>query len=209
MKKASIIILIMLFSILAPFDFSGLNFSFAFGEEANASVQTNNLPMAVDDFYQTDANTQLTVAAPGVLGNDSDPDGDALLSAKLADPANGMVSMGTDGRFMYVPRADFTGTDSFTYTIYDGKGGSATATVIIAVASNATEEKQVSETVPLENETNSNSSDKKDSNGTTTDNSSNKDKEKKDANLSDEDKPKFVGEYGADGQPKTVLLATG
>jgi len=209
MKKASIIILIMLFSILAPFDFSGLNFSFAFGEEANASIQTNNLPMAVDDFYQTDANTQLTVAAPGVLGNDSDPDGDALLSAKLADPANGMVSMGTDGRFMYVPRADFTGTDSFTYTIYDGKGGSATATVTIAVASNATEEKQASETVPLENETKSNSSDKKDSNGTTTDNSSNKDKEKKDANLSDEDKPKFVGEYGTEGQPKTALLATG
>jgi hypothetical protein len=92
MKKASIIILIMFLSIFAPFDFSGLNFNFAFAEEANASVQVNNLPIAVDDFYKTEMNTELTIPAPGVLVNDSDPDGNMLLSAKLSDPANGIVS---------------------------------------------------------------------------------------------------------------------
>ena len=83
MKKASIIILIMLLSIFAPFDFSGLNFNFAFAEEANTSVQVNNLPIAVDDFYKTEMNTQLTVAAPGVLENDSDPDEKDRKSTRL------------------------------------------------------------------------------------------------------------------------------
>ena len=120
MKKASIVVLMILFSILAPFDFSGLNFNFAFAEETNATVGDNSMPIAVDDYYQTQMNTELTIPAPGVLVNDSDPDGNMLLSAKLSDPANGIVSIGTDGGFTYAPKTDFIGTDSFTYTIYDG-----------------------------------------------------------------------------------------
>ena len=131
MKKALLVSLMIIFSMFAPFDFSGLDFNFAFAEEA---APKNSPPVAVNDFYKTEVNKQLTVAAPGVLENDSDPDGNMLLSAKLTDPANGMVVMGTDGKFIYVPKTDFTGVDNFTYTVYDGVDGSATATVTITVS---------------------------------------------------------------------------
>ncbi|HOE93338.1 MAG TPA: DUF2341 domain-containing protein [Methanofastidiosum sp.] len=130
MKKALLVSMMLLFSMFAPFDFSGLDFNFAFAEEGTPK---NSPPVAVNDFYKTEMNTQLTVAAPGVLENDSDPEGNMLLSAKLTDPANGMVVMGTDGKFIYVPKNDFTGTDSFTYTVYDGIDASSTATVTITV----------------------------------------------------------------------------
>ncbi|MDY1592154.1 MAG: Ig-like domain-containing protein, partial [Methanofastidiosum sp.] len=114
MKKALLVSMMLLFSMFAPFDFSGLDFNFAFAEEGTPK---NSPPVAVNDFYKTEMNKQLTVAAPGVLENDSDPEGNMLLSAKLTDPANGMVVMGTDGKFIYVPKTDFTGVDSFTYTV--------------------------------------------------------------------------------------------
>ena len=142
MKKASIIIAIMLLSIFAPFDFSCLDFNFAFAEEATPK---NSPPVAVNDFYKTEMNTQLTVASTGVLENDSAPDGNMLLSAKLTDPANGMAVMGTDGRFVYVPNIDFKGIDSFTYTISVGNGGSVTKTVALTV--NAVNDAPTSELV--------------------------------------------------------------
>ena len=41
-------------------------------------ASVNDPPVATDDAYSTDEDTPLTVATPGVLGNDTDPDGDPL-----------------------------------------------------------------------------------------------------------------------------------
>jgi VCBS repeat-containing protein len=72
-------------------------------------------------------------AAPGVLGNDSDADGDAISAVLFTLPSHGLVTLNPDGSFLYVPDANFNGTDSFTYKANDGQADSAPATVTITV----------------------------------------------------------------------------
>jgi VCBS repeat-containing protein len=64
----------------------------------------------------------------------TDVDGDALSFAVDQAPANGSVTIYSDGSFEYTPDQFFFGTDSFTYIVSDGMGGTATATVTIDVA---------------------------------------------------------------------------
>jgi VCBS repeat-containing protein len=91
----------------------------------------NDAPVATDDTFATDEDTPLTIAAAGVLGNDSDADRDRLTAALASDPANGSVTVDPDdGSLTYTPEADFNGTDSFTYTAGDGaEAGTATVTI--------------------------------------------------------------------------------
>ncbi|MDH3967696.1 MAG: Ig-like domain-containing protein, partial [Rhodospirillales bacterium] len=90
-------------------------------------------PVAVDDSYTTDEDVTLSVAAPGVLANDSDPDGDSITAVLNTGPANGTLVLNTNGSFDYTPNADFNGTDSFTYVANDGIESSNIATVTITV----------------------------------------------------------------------------
>ncbi|RMG89170.1 MAG: tandem-95 repeat protein, partial [Candidatus Dadabacteria bacterium] len=94
----------------------------------------NDPPVAANDAYATDEDMELVVGAPGVLGNDSDPEGDPLSASLATGPAHGTVSLLANGAFTYTPDPDFHGTDSFTYTASDG-AGTATATVTIMVNS--------------------------------------------------------------------------
>jgi len=94
----------------------------------------NRAPVAVDDAYSTDEDTVLNAAAPGVLGNDTDPDGDALSAVLDSGPAHGTVGLNADGSFVYTPAPDYNGPDSFTYKTRDGSQDSGTATVAITVA---------------------------------------------------------------------------
>jgi hypothetical protein len=96
---------------------------------------SNDPPVAAADVYSTDEDVPLNVAAPGVLANDSDEDGDALSVAALGGPSNGELLLNADGSFTYTPNSNFSGADSFTYTVSDGSGGSDTATVTITVNS--------------------------------------------------------------------------
>ena len=93
----------------------------------------NDPPVAVDDAYATDEDVVLNVAAPGVLGNDTDVDGDPLTAIQVTGPANGTLSLLPDGSFGYTPDPDFNGTDSFTYLANDGLLDSNVATVTITV----------------------------------------------------------------------------
>ncbi len=93
----------------------------------------NRPPVANDDAYTTTENTQLSVPAPGVLSNDTDADSDTLTVNSNSIPINGDLVLQDDGSFVYQPDAGFTGTDSFTYTISDGKTTSNYATVTITV----------------------------------------------------------------------------
>jgi hypothetical protein len=90
---------------------------------------------AAADSYPTPYLTPLSVAAPGVLGNDADTeDGDALTAHDASDPAHGSVALNPDGSFTYTPDRGFSGTDTFTYVASDGMDYSAPATVTVTVA---------------------------------------------------------------------------
>jgi hypothetical protein len=93
----------------------------------------NDTPVASDDGYSTSKNTPLEVGAPGVLGNDSDLDGDPLSAVLISPPNHGTLTLNPGGGFTYTPEADFYGSDSFTYTANDSATGSNVATVSLTV----------------------------------------------------------------------------
>jgi VCBS repeat-containing protein len=93
----------------------------------------NDGPTVADDAYTTAEDTALTMATPGVLGNDSDPDGDPLSALLVSGPGHGALALNADGSFTYSPAADFTGSDSFTYRASDGSLASDPATVTLTV----------------------------------------------------------------------------
>ena len=96
----------------------------------------NSPPLAADDTgYLVNEDGSLSVAGPGVLANDSDPDGGpgALTAALVAAPSSGSVTLNPDGSFDYTPDPNFNGTDSFTYVANDGQDASNEATVTITV----------------------------------------------------------------------------
>jgi len=103
--------------------------------ESNTATVTLNInpvndpPVANDDRVVTPENTPVVI---DVLANDTDPEGDTLTIIALSSPANGTVTH--DGvRVTYTPNAGFDGEDTFTYTVGDGHGGIAQATVTITV----------------------------------------------------------------------------
>jgi immune inhibitor A len=91
----------------------------------------NQSPDAVNDAASTQKNTAVTV---NVVSNDTDPDGDALSVSSVGQPAHGNASNSGGGTITYEPDENFVGTDSFSYTISDGRGGTDTATVTVTVA---------------------------------------------------------------------------
>ena len=93
----------------------------------------NDAPVAVADEFATDEDTSLHVDPAGILGNDSDPDGDSLSAVLVSGPSNGTLSLNADGSFDYTPGADFSGDDAFVYTANDGVTASAETMVAIHV----------------------------------------------------------------------------
>ncbi len=95
----------------------------------------NDPPTAVNDAYTTLEEMVLNVPAPGVLGNDTDPDSPAssLTASLVTTTANGTLTLNGDGSFVYTPNVNFFGVDAFTYRTSDGLLQSATATVTITV----------------------------------------------------------------------------
>ena len=91
---------------------------------------TNPAPTARDDAVTTAEDTPVTIA---VLTNDGDPDGDPL-SVVAATALHGSVVRNPDGTLTYTPDADYNGSDTITYTISDGQGGMANATVAVTIA---------------------------------------------------------------------------
>ena len=98
------------------------------------TTDTNTPPVATGDTYSTQVNTDLIVPPPGLLGNDSDADGDPLTAVLNTGPMNGTLTLNSDGSFIYKPNAGFTGADSFAYVANDGTADSNVAAVIIDVA---------------------------------------------------------------------------
>ena len=96
----------------------------------------NDSPVAQNDTYNTPEDTALNVAAPGVLGNDNDIDGDPLTAILVSGPSHAQsFTLNPNGSFSYTPDANYTGPDSFTYKANDGTTDSNVVTVTITVTS--------------------------------------------------------------------------
>src|SRR5690606_23777170 len=101
------------------------------GTEVPFEPENNGIdapPVAVDD--QVTARSRAPV--PGVgTANDYDPDGEAIALVAVTDPNHGTVEIASATTAVYRPSAGFVGVDRFGYTIVDGDGTEATATVTI------------------------------------------------------------------------------
>jgi hypothetical protein len=110
------------------------------GTVSNVATVTINVtavaaPIAANDAFTTAAGTTLTVAAPGVLGNDTPAPLTAVLVADPA-PASGTLVLNANGSFTFIPAAGFTGAASFTYQASNGTlSNVATVTITVTAAS--------------------------------------------------------------------------
>ncbi len=96
-------------------------------------VNVNGAPVAVADAVTGTANTPLTIASTTLLSNDTDPNGDPLTISSVLDATHGTVAL-VDGSVVFTPTKDYVGEASFSYTISDGHGGSASASVSLTIA---------------------------------------------------------------------------
>ncbi|MBA8882572.1 cadherin-like domain-containing protein [Dokdonella fugitiva] len=94
------------------------------------TASPNRPPVALDDTAT--ATSGGGAVAIAVLANDSDPDGDPLAITATTPPALGTIVI-AGGAISYTPPAGVVGIDRFTYTISDGRGGSASALVTVNV----------------------------------------------------------------------------
>ncbi|MDR6603056.1 VCBS repeat-containing protein [Achromobacter deleyi] len=114
---------------------------------------TNPAPTAIDDAGTTDEDAVLNVTDPsaGVLANDSDPDGDALVvsavngvAGDVGKPVSGVgggtFTLNADGTYSFNPGNGFqhlpagqTATSYITYTVSDGEGGTSIATLTVEI----------------------------------------------------------------------------
>ena len=90
-------------------------------------VAANSPPVATDVSVTTTAGVPVPITLVA-----SDPDGDPL-TWLVSSPPTGGTLLGTAPSLTYVPRAGFTGTDAFSFTVSDGRGGSATLTATVTV----------------------------------------------------------------------------
>ncbi|TLY49390.1 MAG: hypothetical protein E6K53_13830 [Gammaproteobacteria bacterium] len=108
--------------------FNGSNVFFRLDVNSNLAPPPPK-PVAVADTYQDTINTTLTVAAPGVLSNDT-LNGGTITSN--TNPAHGTLALNVNGGFVYTPTTGYTGQDSFTYTLTNA-GGNSIGNVTIVI----------------------------------------------------------------------------
>ena len=120
---------------LADASVNGAATAFSTATDAASLTVTpvNDAPLALNNSYSTFLSLPIGVGAPGVLSNDSDPDGDPLSAELVSGPSVGSLTLNPDGSFTYTPPLLYLGPDSFTYRAFDGVDYSNVATVNINV----------------------------------------------------------------------------
>jgi Domain of unknown function (DUF4082)/Cadherin-like domain len=101
-----------------------------------AAGQLGNLPPTAnnDSGFIASQNTALAIAASALLANDTDPNGFALSISGVSSPSNGTVTYNTSTQVVtFVPTGSYLGPAGFTYSITNGNGGTASATVSLTV----------------------------------------------------------------------------
>ena len=90
-------------------------------------------PQGVVDSYQVPQGTSLSVQGAGILLNDTNSSQFPLTAAIVTSTANGTLILNPNGSFIYTPRANFSGSDSFSYRAIAGTLTSNTTSVSITV----------------------------------------------------------------------------
>jgi uncharacterized repeat protein (TIGR01451 family) len=95
----------------------------------------NAPPTAAPDSYTVPEGGTLTVPAPGILGNDSDAEGESVTldPSPVAPPSHGTLSLFGNGAFIYIHSGDDASTDTFRYVIRDASAEPDTGYVTIAI----------------------------------------------------------------------------
>lgn len=103
------------------------------------TTSVNHAPTAVADTIQRYATQSVKVGTATLLSNDTDPDGDTLTITAVSptSPNGGSIYL-ADSWVHYVPAAGFTNTDTFTYTIDDGHGGTSVGTITVNIKTDDT-----------------------------------------------------------------------
>jgi len=101
------------------------------------SSQANQPPTARADTANTPMNSPLVVAAPGVLSNDSDPEGGLLQATLLETVQHGTLNLNSTGRFLYRPQTGYVGQDGFTYRACDALNACAETSVTLNITAAA------------------------------------------------------------------------
>ena len=99
---------------------------------STVNVTVNAKPNTSPTVGNYNVTTEYNTPATGTVAG-TDVDGDTLSYTKGSNPTNGTVTVNTDGTWTYTPKAGFTGSDSFTVTVIDGRGGTAVSTVNVTV----------------------------------------------------------------------------
>jgi VCBS repeat-containing protein len=89
--------------------------------------------VAVNDTYTTLEDVRLTIAAPGILTNDTDVEGNPLTAVLVGNVTHGTLALNPNGGFTYLSATNYNGSDSFTYRANDGTTNGNVVTVTINI----------------------------------------------------------------------------
>jgi hypothetical protein len=106
------------------------------GAAGRGGAPASAAPTAPPHVYAASKNRALTVNAPGLLPPAAGPTiatAPPATAAIVTMPPHGRLALKADGSFVYTPARNFTGTDTFTYTLSTASGTSAPATVTVVV----------------------------------------------------------------------------
>jgi hypothetical protein len=113
-------------------------FTYKAANGANVATVTINVvvpvaPVAVANTYNVTKNTKLTVAAPGVLANDTDVDGLGMTAVLVTNVTKGTLALSANGSFTYTPASNFIGNVTFTYKAKSAAGLLSSAVTVTLV----------------------------------------------------------------------------
>ncbi|WP_152971289.1 cadherin-like domain-containing protein, partial [Rhizobium ecuadorense] len=75
-------------------------------------------------------NDSVVISIASLIGNDTDPNGDAMTISAVGNAVNGTVTLNRqNGTVIFTPTNNYSGPASFTYTLSDGRGGTDQANV--------------------------------------------------------------------------------
>jgi len=108
---------------------------FAMGTDGSLVFTADRAPLAAIDGAATLKNAALNISAADLTANDSDADLDPLTVVSVSGTStNGGTVALSGGVITYMPVAGYSGLDSFTYTVSDGRGGTISGQVIVFVS---------------------------------------------------------------------------
>jgi adhesin transport system outer membrane protein len=97
------------------------------------AFKSNTPPVPADDVFEIDSGGILIITLQQLIANDTDADEDPLEVVEVSQPKTGRLAFNRDKNLVYRSTEDFSGTDSFEYTVTDTRGASVTATATVRI----------------------------------------------------------------------------